>query len=397
MITVPSAITLAESPVAPLANEDQMLAGAELLQAELIELRRAFHAHPELSFKEEQTSERCAEYLTHCGFKVTRGLAGTGLIADFGQGQRTIAIRADMDALPISENNHVNYRSQVPGVMHACGHDAHMACALGAAKLLSTRLRYGHGRVRIIMQPGEEAERLELSKGSESMIEAGALKQVTAILGFHVDSTMQLGQAAILKEAASSFRTPFELSMKPGDKDIPLLQLTSDILQLLYKGTNELAAGGARVQLQSVSADDRTKLATICGAIDYTSLQAIQDIKRAIQTLCSTLAPAELFHLSLDPAAGLLDNHQVVIHQLQAAASEVLGANCVTMTARRTWTTHFADYTKHVPGAFFMLGTQISRSLRTMHSSSFDIDERVLPFGAAILAEATLGLLERMT
>jgi len=131
-----------------------MLDRAKELQGELIRLRRAIHRHPELGFREAKTAALIAETLESLGIKVQTGIAKTGVIGYLREGGPVVAIRADMDALPIQELNEVPYRSQVPGVMHACGHDAHVAMALGAAMLLEEIEL--EGEVRFLFQPSEE-------------------------------------------------------------------------------------------------------------------------------------------------------------------------------------------------------------------------------------------------
>ncbi|ASJ02496.1 peptidase M20 [Thermococcus profundus] len=152
---------------------------AKKIEERIISWRRDFHMHPELGYEEERTSEIVEEHLREWGYSVKR--VGTGIIADMGKGERTIALRADMDALPIHEENDVPYKSKVPGKMHACGHDAHTAMLLGAARIIAEHRDELNGRVRLIFQPAEEG-----GNGAVKMIEGGALEGVDAIFGFHV-------------------------------------------------------------------------------------------------------------------------------------------------------------------------------------------------------------------
>ncbi len=124
-----------------------MLEKAQAIQKQMSEWRRDFHMHPELGFQEKRTSAKVAETLEQLGYRVKRGVGRTGVVADLGSGKPVVAIRADMDALPLQESNQVPYASQNPGVMHACGHDSHTAMALGAAALLSREKFHGHGAV----------------------------------------------------------------------------------------------------------------------------------------------------------------------------------------------------------------------------------------------------------
>jgi amidohydrolase len=144
------------------------------------EYRRYFHMHPELGFEEVQTSEKLAITLEELGLRVTRGVGRTGIVAELGDGKPVIGIRADMDALPIQEANDVPYVSKIPGVMHACGHDAHMAIAMGVATLLKGESF--SGTVRFLFQPSEEKEDEEGISGAPRMIEDGAMEGVDAIV-----------------------------------------------------------------------------------------------------------------------------------------------------------------------------------------------------------------------
>jgi len=152
---------------------------ARKIRERIVAWRRDFHMYPELKYEEERTSRIVEEHLRGWGYRIKR--VGTGIIADIGEGEKTIALRADMDALPIQEENDVPYKSRVPGKMHACGHDAHTAMLLGAAKIIAEHIEEFNGRVRLIFQPAEEG-----GNGALKMIEGGALEGVDAIFGFHV-------------------------------------------------------------------------------------------------------------------------------------------------------------------------------------------------------------------
>ncbi len=163
---------------------------AKKIEEQIIAWRRDFHMHPELRYEEERTSRIVEEHLREWGYSIRR--VGTGIIADIGDGEKTIALRADMDALPIQEENDVPYKSKIPGKMHACGHDAHTAMLLGAGKIIAEHVEDFNGRVRLIFQPAEEG-----GNGAVKMIEGGALEGVDAIFGFHVWMDLQSGLIGI--------------------------------------------------------------------------------------------------------------------------------------------------------------------------------------------------------
>ena len=167
-----------------------LLERATTFERELIELRRDLHRHPELSFRETRTSGEVARRLQALGLTVRTGIARTGVVAELHNGAGPlVALRADMDALPIDEDNDVPYRSTIEGIMHACGHDAHVAMLTGAARLLSEAGARGDlppGTVRFLFQPSEEASDRENKSGARRMIEEGALDGAGAVFGLHI-------------------------------------------------------------------------------------------------------------------------------------------------------------------------------------------------------------------
>lgn len=172
-----------------------MLNKAKDIERTLIDWRRELHMHPEVGFKEIHTASRVAEILEAKGFQVRTGVGRTGVVVDIGKGHPLVAIRADMDALPIQEENDIPYASQVPGVMHACGHDAHTAIGLGVAYLLSEEKH--PGIVRFIFQPAEEIDDEEGLSGAPRMIEDGVLEGVDTILALHVDAALTTGDISL--------------------------------------------------------------------------------------------------------------------------------------------------------------------------------------------------------
>ena len=172
-----------------------MIQRAQDLHDALVSMRRDVHQHPELSFQEHRTGQLIAERLAQLGIGVRTGIAKTGVVGDLGADGPRIALRADIDALPIQEANDVAYASQVPGVMHACGHDVHVACLLGAAELLSQAHASGQlpGQVRFLFQPSEEAQDDEGLSGAMRMVDEGVMEGVDAVVGLHVWADLDVG------------------------------------------------------------------------------------------------------------------------------------------------------------------------------------------------------------
>ncbi len=175
--------------------EDKIIELAKQLESYVVEKRRDFHMHPEVRFEEVRTSQIVEEELKKLGYEVVR-TAGTGVIGILRGSKegKTVALRADMDALPIQEENDVPYKSKIPGKMHACGHDAHTAMLLGAAKILAEIKDQLEGTVKLIFQPGEEG-----GAGAKKIVEEGHLDDVDAIFGIHVWAQLPSGVIATRK------------------------------------------------------------------------------------------------------------------------------------------------------------------------------------------------------
>src|SRR5574339_785973 len=172
-----------------------MLKQSHAISEELIEWPRDFPRHPEIGFELHRTSKIVADELEKMGYRVRRGVGKTGVVAEIGDGGKVIAIRADMDALPILEQNEFDYASRIPGAMHACGHDSHTAMALGAALLLSKEKL--PGRIRFLFQPCEETTDDEGKSGAQRMSDEGAMDGVDFVIAQHVDPLHPVGTIGI--------------------------------------------------------------------------------------------------------------------------------------------------------------------------------------------------------
>ena len=172
-----------------------MLERARGIEDQLVSWRREIHMYPEVGFQETRTAGFVADELESLGYRVQTGVGRTGVVGERGEGHPVVAIRADMDALPIQEENEVSYASRTPGVMHACGHDAHTAIALGVATLLAQETF--PGTVRLLFQPAEEVEDEEGLSGAPRMAQDGAMDGVDAVMALHVDSGAPVGEISV--------------------------------------------------------------------------------------------------------------------------------------------------------------------------------------------------------
>lgn len=365
-----------------------LLVEARAMQAELVAIRQAVHANPELSFAEVETGKLIAKKLEQIGFKISDPIAGTGFYADYGSGKR-VAIRCDMDALPIDELNNVTYRSSKAGIMHACGHDAHVAMVLAAAQLFVKNAK--GGALRILLQPGEEKADESGRKGATYLLEAGALDGVYAVLGMHVDPTVDVGQVAVLNEAIAQSHDHFLVTAGGDTSDGDTVALMVHVLQELESIQTE-HVGGIRFKINSAAAsNDASKDMRISGLISYRSEQSSSEVKKQLVAMIAGLEPA-VCAIEIKSDAEHFQRQESVRASLQQCAAQILGEKNVLAVKRRSWLEQFAELTQTTPGAFFLVGSRLQGSIRTQHSATFDIDELSLPIGAAVLAQAALKL-----
>jgi amidohydrolase len=378
---------------------------AEGIASELVRLRRDIHQYPELGFQEIRTAALVAETLAEIGgMEIRTGVGRTGVVADLGTGGPTLAIRADMDALPIVEKNSFAFRSQNDGVMHACGHDAHIAILLGAAHLLRQSLQEEgwQGRVRFLFQPSEEHFDDAGISGATAMIADGALEGVDAIIALHVISNRPSGncefQDGYSMAAVDTFTAHIHGDGAHGaypHKGSDPLYMLGPILNALYAipsrridplrpsvvSLGQICGGTA----ENIIPNDVMVRGTI-RALHADVREALwQEVERAF-ALSKVLGGSYDFHLIKGYPP--LYNDATVNGWMRQVAREVAGPEKVRIEEFGMGAEDFAYMVQETPGAMFMLGAAIpDGKIRNHHTDIFDIDESVLPVGAAILAE----------
>jgi len=378
---------------------------ARSLQKEIVELRRHIHENPELSFLENQTARLSADRLKDLGFKVREGVGRTGVTADMGKGTM-IAIRADMDGLPIEETNAVSYCSKNVGVMHACGHDAHVSCALAAAKILSGEKL--DGAIRMLMQPAEEYGDDEGKSGAVRMMEDGALEGVTAVIGQHIDASLPAGKVGILYGPVMAAVDGFSLTIKGKgghgaypetciDAIVIAAQVVQAIQQIVSRRVSALepavvTVGSFRSSSSrgNVIAEDVRIEGTIRSFNEDVRKLLKDELKRACE-VARVLGGDYVLKYELGYPATV--NNSEVIDIMRAAAIDLIGEQNVVDMKPKTWSEDFSFFAEQVPGAFMFLGAEIEGDRRSHHSPTFDIDESGLYVGTAILAETAKRLI----
>lgn len=382
-----------------------MLKKAHALQDELIRLRRDIHAHPELGFQEFRTAALVADTLTELGIEVQTGIGRTGVVGQIGTGDGpTIAIRADMDALPIIERTDTPYCSQNNGVMHACGHDSHTAMLLGAAHLLKQSMAEGkwHGNVRFIFQPSEEAFDENGISGATAMITDGALENVDAVIALHIISNQPAGAVLFCDEYALANVDSFEAWIRgsgghgayPNEGSDPLFMLSS-ILPVLYgipsRRVNPLRS--CVLSLGQISGGSVPNVIPnevyIQGTVRSHEQEVREKIWAEIEQACKiTELMGGSYELKIHKGYPAMFNDEEVNGWMRDVAEDLVGETAVVDAEFGMGAEDFAYMTQKAKGAMFMLGAAIDDNVvRNHHTDIFDIDESVLPIGSAILAE----------
>jgi amidohydrolase len=382
-----------------------MLDKAKSLSDEMIRLRRVIHANPELSFQEYQTAALVADTLAEIGgYRVRTGVGKTGVVADLGDNGPLIAIRADMDALPITEANNEPYCSCNPGVMHACGHDAHTAILLGVAHLLhqSYREEKWQGRVRLLFQPAEEAFDENNISGATAMIDDGALEGIDAVIALHVSADQPSGQFQFHDGPSLAAVDSFDAWLYgdgahgayPHTGSDPLFML-APVLTALYAipsrridpldasvvSLGQVSGGAA----SNVIPNEVVLRGTLRSLRSEVRQQLWADVENALR-LTEHLGGS--YKLNIIKGYPAMINDPEANGWMRAVAADLLGEEVVRERPFGMGAEDFAYMTQRGKGAMFMLGACVPEGApRHHHTSTFDIDERVLAPGAAVLAE----------
>ncbi len=380
----------------------------EQLQGEqnyLTDLRRIFHQHPELGLREYWTAERIEEELDSLGIAHERiGETGIlGIIDGLRRGSGTIALRADIDGLPVQETNDVPYRSTNDGVMHACGHDSHIAVLLGAAKVLhNARGSYG-GRVKLIFQPAEE-----IGYGALDFVDAGVLDGVERTFGMHAASDLPSGTLAAVEGLNFAAVDHFVITVRGKGAHVSRPNLGADALYIASSivvavqalvarrtnpvepviiGVGKFHAGttyNALAQTAEIEGTTRTVTAE-------TRAQVRADIiDLAEQTARVFGADVEISWRELTPA---VINPPDVTSEVAAVARTIDGAVVVTERPYSLGGDNFAELQQRVPGVYAYFGTgnpAVPNTQNSHHNGNFDLDEAALPIAAALYAEYAL-------
>ncbi|HNT50326.1 MAG TPA: M20 family metallopeptidase [Cyclobacteriaceae bacterium] len=381
---------------------DKIKSLSELLHTQVIEWRRHLHANPELSYQEFNTAKFVAEKLKSFGLNPVP-MANTGWVAliQGKPGKNTVALRADMDALPIEEKNNVPYKSTRPGVMHACGHDVHTASLLGTAKILSQLKSEFEGTVKLIFQPGEEKN----PGGASYMIKEGALTNPApaSIIGQHVMPLVPVGKVGFREGMymASSDEIYLKVIGKGGHGAAPELAIdpvviASHIIVALQQIISRNASPKQPTVLTfgRIVGDGATNIipneVNIAGTFRALNEQWRKEGLKKIKKMAESIAEGMGGRCEVTISHGYpyLENNPALTQRIRHAAEDYVGKENVVDIDLTLGSEDFAFYSHVVPASFYRLGTRNeSRGLTSyVHSSTFDIDEDALKLGPGLMA-----------
>ncbi len=382
---------------------------AKQLYPEMLEIRRHLHRNPEVSFREFETSKYISQHLTSLGIE-HRSVATTGIVAHIGSGSSCVALRADIDALPITEETNLPYASQNPGVMHACGHDTHTTMLLTAARLLKEREADLGGVVKLLFQPGEEKS----PGGASIMIAEGALENPTPqiMFGQHINPDAPCGEVSFVAGPM----------MASADELYWTIRGFGAHAAQPHKGKDPILAATGLVQhLQSLITKHRNPLhpgvLTITSIHGGTATNIIPDVVEMKGTLRSFdaewreiawkyLEEQTSAYCALHGCEGAIEilkgypplvNDSGAVEFARGVANAVFGSKKVSDFEPKMWAEDFSFYTERMPACFWMLGGRPPLEVRMpgLHNPRFAPDEEAMIVGSALLAETAVQFLQR--
>lgn len=385
---------------------------AESIKDDLVTIRRDFHCHPELDFELFRTSEKVRQFLDREGieYKVT---AKTGICAIIrgGSSGKTVALRGDMDALPILDKKNCAYSSKESGKMHACGHDVHTTVLMGVAKLLNGVKAELKGNVKLFFEPAEET-----TGGAQIMIEEGVLEnpRVDAVIGLHVDENINVGEIGIKQGVVNAASNPFTIKIKGKgghgahpDVTIDPIVITCNLINTLQTIiSRELPPVDPGVlTIGSIHGGTAENIipeeVTIKGTIRTMKLEHRDYVKKRIREITEGIVTSMRgrAEITIEESYPCLYNDDNMIDILKPSAEKIIGAEKITMlTYPSMGVESFAYFSLQRPSVFYYLGCKNEEKgiVSPAHNSLFDVDEACIPIGVAIQCETVVNTLNSM-
>ena len=413
------AVADAQDIALPPAVRQRLAAQATALAPRLVETRRDIHRHPELGFRETRTAALVAERLRSLGFDEVRERVGvTGVVAVLKGGRpgKVVAIRADMDALPIPELIDVPYKSTVPNVKHACGHDGHVSIGLGVAEVLASMRAEIPGTVVFLFQPAEEGDPDGGLSGAQRMLDAGVFAGPvpTAVFGLHVLPTLQVGTLGVNVGAAMASSNRFTITITgkkthaayphTGIDPVPVAAQVVSVLQTIPSRMNN-AAEPIVVSVGTINGGNRFNIiadsVTLTGTVRTLSKDGPARVRAWMERAVKGVTDASGATYTFDwPSSGnpvTFNEETLAAASLPVLADVVGGRANILSPPPQMGAEDFALYQQKMPGLFFFLGVgNTARNITAMiHTEYFDMDEAALPIGVRALSSVALDYLYR--
>ena len=379
------------------------------VQPRLVQIRREIHKNPELAYEEQNTSKLIVKELKRIGIKdIQHNVGRTGVVVLIRGSLpgKTIAIRSDMDALPIQEENETSYQSTTNGKMHACGHDGHIAIVLGVAYLLHSARKTIKGNVKLIFQPAEEVTPPD--DGARLMIQEGVLQnpKVDAIIGLHLYPGANPDHISFKPGVVMSSILEYTISLTGKEahgsipeKGISSILAASDLVlgfeKKVLDGTQEYVSNNIGVIRGGTAMNVVPKETFIDGSFRSMSEKDQEQIVENVKEMCKKVAKYRgvKIKLELRPPSKLVANDSSLVNLFSPIVKSV--TNSYDQTFVSTGSEDFGEYTEHIPGVFFFLGCSTGKPEQLPHSGSFDINEEVLFTGSVLLAKCAMTYLNQ--
>ncbi len=373
-------------------------------RSDVVAWRRSLHSVPELARSEHRTTAMIKRHLLAAGLEPRTLPGGTGLVCDVGYGERCVALRADLDALPLQEDTGLPFASTVDGVAHACGHDAHTSILLGAGLALASAPALP-GRVRLIFQPAEELQ----PGGALDMVADGAMEGVERAFALHCDPRLEVGKLGTRVGPITSACDVLEIRLTSPGGHTSRPHLTGDLVEAMGllitqlpllltrqvdpRSGTVLVWGAAHAGEAANAIPQHGLLRGTLRTADHATWNELEDKMRSL--VAAVLAPLGVGYV-LDHVRGVppVVNEAVSAGMLADAAVAVLGPEASTSTEQSSGGEDFAWYLEHTDGAMARLGVWPGVGpMRDIHQPTFDLDERALPFGVRVMVNAALSAL----